>query len=135
MTTQGNPKDEYMDVGENMRQFGNIRFAQMTLFVGMTAGILAGLFQSGSALSDTTRIILKIAGIVITLFFWVLDQRAMVYWNHFRQRAIELEKLLGFQQYTKAPATGIFSATNAIRVLYLLILVFWIVTFIWHSQF
>lgn len=135
MTTQGDPKDEYMDVGQNMRQFGNIRFAQMTLFGGLTAGILAGLFRSGSALSDTARISLKIGGVAITFVFWVMDQRAMVYWNHFRQRAIELERILGFQQYTKAPARRSLSATNAIRILYLLIFVFWMVALIWHSEF
>lgn len=49
MTTQGDPKDEYLEVGQNMRQFGNIRFAQMTLFVGMSVGILAGVFKDGVA--------------------------------------------------------------------------------------
>jgi len=134
MTTQGDPKDEYIDTGENMRQFGNIRFAQMTLFIGMTAGILAGLFQS-PALSDMARIALKIGGGIVTLLFWVMDSRAMAYWNHFRERAIELEKILGFQQYTKSPATRFLSATNAIRLLYLVILFFWVVALIWHSQF
>jgi hypothetical protein len=132
---QGDPKDEYLEVGQNMRQFGNIRFAQITLFVGMNAGILAGLSQSGAGLSDTTRIFLKIGAIIVTILFWILDQRAMDYWHHFRRRSIELEKVLGFEQYTKAPVTNVLNATNAIRVLYLVLLVFWITALIWHSRF
>ena len=133
---QSNAKDEYLDASDNMRQFGNVCFSQITLFIAITAGIIiAGLFQSDLVLSDIARITLKIGGVIVTFIFWALDQREMIYWNHYRQRAIELEKSLGFQQYTEAPATSVFSATNAIRMLYLSILVFWIMTLLWHSQF
>jgi len=135
MEQQGDPKDEYMDAGENMRHWANIRFAQMTLFIAITAGILAGLFQSSSALAGTARIALKIGGLVVTLVFWLLDERAMAYWRHFRGRAIELENALGFQQHARAPAAKILSSANAIRVLYLSILLFWIAALIWRSQF
>ncbi len=127
--TLGDPKDEYLDAGANMRQFGNIRFAQMTVFIAMTAGILTALFQANSSLLLGTRIILKVTGLFITIIFWLMDQRAMDYWNHYRIRAIELEKVLGFRQYTNSPARKFFSATHTIRILYFGIVVLWVMTF------
>lgn len=132
---QGALKDEYLDVSENMRQWANIRFAQMTLFAAITAGILAGLFQNGSTQLGVSRIALKIGGIIVTFVFGFLDQRAMIYWRHFRQRAVELEKALGFRQYTSAPTARFLNSANAVRVLYLTVVLIWVVSLIWSSQF
>ena len=106
----------------------------MTLFVAMTAGLLAGLLQCALT-SNIARTTLKIGGIIMTVIFLLLDARAMEYWNHYRERAIELEKVLGFEQYTKAPAIKNTSATNVVRFLYLSVLVFWLVAIIWNSDF
>lgn len=134
MNRKGDPKDEYLEVGANMRQFGNIRFSQMTLFVALTGGLLVGLFQV-STLTPIAKASLKIGGSLFTLLFWIMDARAMAYWNHFRERGIELEKKLGFKQYTTSPAKRFFSATNAFRILYLIIFIYWIVTLVFPNQF
>jgi len=135
MKDYGDPKDEYLEVGQNMRQFGNVRFSQMTLFFALTAGLLASLFQN-QTLSEFAKLSLKIGGTIFTVLFWIMDVRAMVYWNHFRERGIELEKTLGFKQYTKSPATKkYFSATNAIRLLYWVILVYWVITIVFYREF
>ena len=34
-------KDEYKHLNDNMRHYSNMRFAQMTLFVAITAGLLS----------------------------------------------------------------------------------------------
>jgi hypothetical protein len=118
-----------------MRQFGNIRFAQMILFIAITAALLAGLFQENSTISYVARTTLKVGGVLLTIIFWVLDQRAIVYWRYFRKRAIELEKILEFKQHTFSPAENIFSATNAIRLLYFSILAFWVISLLFHSSY
>lgn len=134
MSIKGDPKDEYLEVGANMRQFGNIRFSQMTLFVALTGGLLAVLLQNAT-LSDMAEITLKIGGAIFTFLFWIMDARAMAYWNHYRERGIELEKKLGFKQYSTSPARKFFSATNAFRLLYLVIFIYWIITIFFPSQF
>lgn len=122
----GDPKDEYLDASNNMRQFGNIRFAQLTLFVGMTAGAITVLFSSGSDLAESNFIFLTLGGAAVTVIFYWLDYRTMAYWNHFRVRAMELEVVLGFKQYTTAPVKSFFSATNAIRILFFGLFLFWL---------
>ncbi|MBC8504228.1 MAG: hypothetical protein H8D34_05185 [Chloroflexi bacterium] len=129
MSEKGDPKDEYLDLCETMRHFGNIRFAQMTLYLAITAGIVTTLFQSDT-ISHLARISLKIGGIIVTILFWLMDARAMDYWNHFRRRAIQLEKTLNFEQWSKSPADKFFSTTNILKILYILILAFWIITIV-----
>lgn len=116
---EDDPKAEYLDASQNMRQFGNIRFAQLTLFVGVTAGMLTALSRPGLVSSGAARIVLKLAGGLSALVFWMMDERAMQYWHHCRRRAVELEKSLGYRQYTDAPAGRLVSATNALRLLFL----------------
>ena len=131
----GDPKDEYKDVGDNMRQYGNMRFAQLTLFIAVTAGLLSVLFRSDPPLLSLVRYILKIGGLIITFVFLIMEERSTSYWNHYKKRAVELEKQLGYKQYLTRPAGGFISATNAVRLLFLFMFLFWAITLIWHTRF
>ncbi|CAD6491833.1 MAG: hypothetical protein ANIMEMIM_00227 [Candidatus Argoarchaeum ethanivorans] len=82
----GNPKDEYKDISANMCQYGNMRFAQLTLFIAMTAGLLTALFTSNPPLSSLVRFVLKVGGLIITVVFWIMEERATDYWHHFGRR-------------------------------------------------
>lgn len=133
--SMGDPKDEYKDVSANMRQYGNMRFAQLTLFIALTASLLMGLFTSNPALSFLVRFVLKIGGLITTVVFWIMEERAADYWHHFRRRAVDLEKQLGYKQYSTRPARTIVTATNAVRVFYSFMFLFWVITLIWHTRF
>ena len=125
------PIDEYKDVSANMRQYGNMRFAQLTLFFVLFACFLTALFTSEPPLTCLLRFVLKIGGIIITVVFWIMEERAADYWHHFRKRAVELEKQLGYLQYSTSPARAVVSATNAVRVLYFFVLLFWVAMLIY----
>lgn len=49
--------------------------------------------------------------------FSVMEERAAENWHNCRRRAVELEKSLGYKQYTNRPAAKVLSATNAARVM------------------
>ena len=132
---KGDPKDEYLDASENMRYLGNLRFAEMTVFIVTTGGLLAVLFQPDFALSNVARVVLKVGGIATALIFGLTNERVSLYWKHSQRRAAELEKELGYQQYSTLPRRSAFTAENASRLLYFLLLVFWIATLIWPAQF
>ena len=36
--------EEYKEIGANLRRYGNMRFAQLTLFVAVSGGLLAAVF-------------------------------------------------------------------------------------------
>ena len=137
----GNPQQtefiltEYTQVSENLRHFGNIRFAQMTLFFAVTAVLAAGLSQATLQVSESVSVFLRLGGVAFSLLFWWMDERAMAYWRHYLQCAIKLERRLGFDQYSTAPARSRYSATNAVRIIYFMLILFWAATLIWYPHF
>ncbi len=128
--TNGNPEEEYKDVSENIRYYGSMRFVLLTLFATLSATIMAALFLSATPSLMPTRVVLKILGLVLVIAFGFMDQRASEYWGIFCIRAVELEAKLKYSQYKARPRRQIMSITNAARLLYLTMLVFWIIALI-----
>lgn len=129
--TLGEPKDEYNSLNDNMRWYSNIRFAQLTLFVAMTAGLLTVIAPSDPPFSHTVTVVLKIGGCLTVIFFWIMEERAAEYWRHFMRRAVELEKELGYKQYSTRPQHKV-NTTHVFRVFFSSMLLMWIATLIWR---
>lgn len=110
-------KDEYKDLSDNMRHYGNMRFAQLTLYFGLTAALITGVFVTDPPLDVSVRTALKIFGAISALAFAVMEERATDYWRHFRRRAVRLESEMGYKQYSSRPETCLICATNAVRLL------------------
>lgn len=108
--------EEYKDLSDNMRHYANMRFAQLSLYFALTAGLVTALFTVNPPLSDSLRFAFKIIGAIASAAFGVMEERAADYWHSFRRRAVEIEKSLGYKQYTGRPAAKRFTATNAARV-------------------
>jgi hypothetical protein len=130
----GDPKDEYLDASSNQRQFQSIRFAQLTVYLALTGFLLNLLFGGSSAVTALVRTLLLSGGLITTLLFWIHQERTMAYWNHFVRRAAELEKELGFKQYSTRPPAGIFSSFMAMRLFFLIITLFWASSFLWIGK-
>ena len=126
MPSHDSLEKEYFDVSANMRQYANMRFAQLTLMVAATGALVATMAGHDKPVPDALSIVLKIAGIVVALVFWAMEERAADYWHHFARRAVCLEQILGFEQYGKRPAQRFFTATNAARLLYIGVLALWV---------
>jgi len=124
-----NNKVEYVDIGYNQRHWGNLRFHSLTVFIATTGGLFAISFQS-SQLSNQMQLVLKIGAILITCVFWMLDERIFKYWINCVNRAAELDKLLGFQQWTNRPSRKGINSRFAIRLLFFIFLVFWVISLI-----
>lgn len=129
----GNPKDEYLDASSNQRQFQVIRFGQLTVYFALLGFLLNLLFGNSQMISGLVRVLLQAGGLVVTLLFWVHQERTMAYWNHFVNRAAELESELGFKQYSTRPTAGLISSFKAMRLFFILLTLFWCSSFIWLS--
>jgi len=130
-------KDEYIELNANLRHYGNIRFAQLTVFLAITAGLVTCVFTFN--LSEPAKLLFKIGGVIISVLFWIVDISDMYLWTKFIRRAAELEGSLNYKQYSGLPGSPKFDrvrpATLAIWCFYLLVFLFWLVTIIWYSQF
>jgi hypothetical protein len=130
----GNLKDEYLDASSNARQFQTIRFAQLTVYLALMGFILNLLFSESSTVTNLVSKLLQAGGLISTLLFWVHQERTMAYWNHFVNRAAELEEDLGFKQYRTRPPSGIISSFKAMRLFFLILTLFWMSSFYWYGQ-
>jgi len=126
---------EYQDIGNNLRHYANLQFAQLTVFVAMTGGLLALLFRTDRAVSTPARTVLKVAGAILPLLFEVMNERVFKHWQTYWKRAKEIEAALSYKQYTNRPPTSLLSNANAVRALYGLALIFCIVTIVWPHHF
>jgi hypothetical protein len=124
-----NLTEEYKDISENLRHYANMRFKQLTLFSVLT-GVILGALTKGDWGGCGSVMILKIIGICIVITFGIMEERAADYWHAFVRRAVEIEKEIGYRQYSGRPGGRFITATNATRFLYIVTFIFWIVSFI-----
>lgn len=119
--------EEYKEIGANLRQYGNMRFAQLTLFVAVTGGLLAALFSKDSSLSQCQRWGVEALGLVLTAAFWVMEERSTDWWNRYFNRALHIEAELGMGQYSGRKAKTLISATQAVRMVFTITTLVWFV--------
>ncbi len=124
----GNPQEEYLDLSTSIRHWGNMRFAQLTVFIALTAGMFAAVYHQDFAQSGLPELMVKIGGCAVAVIFWRMDERVVQYWCSAKARAIQLEDTLGYGQYRSAPPRGFFCSGNAVRALFLMQLLFWIMS-------
>ena len=127
----GSVKDEYAHASENIRHYQTIRFSLLTVFMAICAGILTVFAATAAKSPGALTLILKLAGLGTTFLFWILQERTMLFWNHFVRRAAELESTLNYQQYSARPEARIITSNNAIRLFFLIIVVFSGAMMIW----
>ncbi len=126
-----NYQDEYNDVSNNMRVYINMRFAQLTLFIAITAVLINAVFGDRSTpLSNGASTGLKLGGLITGIVFLIMEIRAADIYHHFKRRAIVLEEKLKFQQYTTRREAKILSATNATMAFIAFIIALWIVAIV-----
>jgi hypothetical protein len=129
---------EYSEACTNMRFYGNLQFAVLTVFLALLVGIVAFSFglvinvpvseTITSSIPASLNTLSKIGGIVATFIFWTLEERLISYWYHNKRRAIELEKELGYNLHLRRPKPllGFLNTTFAMRLLYLCVGIFWV---------
>lgn len=131
-------KEEYSEIMEYMRFYGNVRFATLTVFAALTGGILTFIFKGDSNLTPLLQFVFKIIGIFGTCTFWVAEVSAVILWLHFTVRAVALEKRLSYQIFSTmrgAPRFWFMPTTYSVSFLYFSVLVFWLLSIIFSEHF
>jgi hypothetical protein len=85
----GDPVEEYKDISEHIRFYGNMRFGTLTIFVALTGGLIALVFGKDSLSPPLTpfpdswifspRFALKLSGLLIASAFWVMEERTIAH--------------------------------------------------------
>ena len=119
--------EEYKEIGANLRQYGNMRFAQLTLLVAVSGGLLAAVFSKDVGLSIYQKWAVEFFGLLITVAFWVMEKSATNWWNHYYNCALLLELKLGMCKYSLQKPKTLFSATDAVQTVFYLLALVWLV--------
>ena len=83
--------DEYKEVGTNWRYWGEVRWKQLTAFLTVSTLIGAAVYTAPRA-TDRVRVTLAIAGVMLAVLFWILEERATYYRRAYLHRALEIEQ-------------------------------------------
>jgi hypothetical protein len=119
-------KVEYIDISTNLRHWNTLRFAELTIFIAITGAMMNIAFGRSTPLTLIFGLVLKTAGFLIALLFWILQERTMTWWYTFVQRAAKLEEILEFEQYRGRPQGHKITGRVAIRIFFFIIMIFWI---------
>lgn len=125
-----NDKEEYLDCSNNMRHYGNHQAALITVFVTLNGAIASLVFRAGELTDFYARFGAKCIALLVSVLFAIKIKSAIMMWDHFLKRAIELEAKLDMKQYSTLPGYPSFRirpAKWAIQILLSLTIVLWLV--------
>lgn len=122
--TKDDAKVEYIDVSSNLRHWNTLRFAELTIFIALMGALMNTTFSG--KIEQPFITIMKIAGVLVSVLFLILQERTMSWWYRFVQRAADLEEILGFRQYRDRPHGHRFTGRVAIRLFFYIVILFWI---------
>ena len=122
----GNALDEYKHLGEDLRHYGILRLARLTLLLGTTGAMVTALATDAVREHPLVFVLLKVGGLVIALVFAVMDYRSGVHWLRLQQRSNQLAAVLGFESRPVAYGWNPLATTGASRALHLFLVFGWI---------
>jgi hypothetical protein len=128
--------EEYKEAGQLHRLQIGLLFGQITVYLGISGGLFAVYFDQHRAQRPILDTGIPVAGLLLTLFLFIISERAGDYSHAARRRAVEIQNQLGFNLYMEnsRPAAfgGLATAINATRGIYALGFVAWLITsFVW----
>lgn len=101
---------EYKEAGANLRQYVNRRFAILTLW-GIAVGGAVGALMAGD--DSFKHAVVAFLGAGVSAVALVAERRAVTYWQHFKDSAGVVGKLLGLCQYREVRGSPV-STTSAV---------------------
>ena len=93
----------YKDISENLRHYGKMQFAQLTVYVAISAGVLALIAGSKTLEPSWLSVVVEGVAALLGVFFLTMSARVSDYWEKRADQAKNLEALLGFEQYLGKP--------------------------------
>lgn len=94
----------------------------------LTAGLVNAFIAKGSSTLTFSALSIKAAWMTRSTLYLILQARTALYWRHFVAPASELEDELGHRQYSSRPPAGLLSSTEAMRLFFLVLVLFWVGT-------
>ena len=121
-------RHEYTEVVQNIRHYSNLRFAILTIFFAVMAGVGFVAFGKGQFDAHAAKIA-RVAGFFVTAVFWLWLERVAQHFAHYIKVAAELERHLGYTQFSTRPPAQHFYLEGNIgipRLFFVPLVVLWV---------
>ena len=116
----------YAQAGESMRHYAALRFAMLTVLVAV-ATALAGLLTVAPIASQYARAWIALMAMGVTGALFLTQERAIDHWKSSHESAVALETQWGRRMFSNWGDAPLFSATNAVRLLHVLVGLLWLI--------
>jgi hypothetical protein len=117
---------EYCEVLSSIRHYSNLRFASLTLFSAVTAGLFGAAFGPvviDPDLRERMRVVWPVVGMLASTLFLVLECCVTAFVVAFRRRVRDLYPNTHFEG---SPQWARVIARNMFKSFYLAMLIFWL---------
>lgn len=120
-------RHEYTETVQNVGHYSNLRFVIFSILFAVMAGVGIVAFGKGQ-FDQHAAIVARIAGFLVIFMFWQLEESSFFFYDHCRKNATELERLLGYSQYSTIPVSRSYLPRAYIvkRVFYFLLTLLWL---------
>lgn len=118
--------DEYKEIGINWRYWGEVRFKQLTLFLLVTGALATPAFSVGVRDFLDVRLSLAAVGVLVSISFLVLEERATWYRHAFMDCAKELERSYGWSEYLRTRNPWPIESDDLYRFLFAMVGGVWV---------
>ncbi|OKH12310.1 hypothetical protein [[Limnothrix rosea] IAM M-220] len=129
--------EEWKDIRESLRYFGNKRFAQLTVFIAANGFLISNFFEQISKQNTTINnlILIRSIGSFLGLAFLVMEWRSAQYIKLFAQRGKQIEQQLEVIKLIQCrpgykTKLRFLTGTNATYSIYLLSAIVWFLSFL-----
>src|SRR5262249_35100766 len=112
---------EYAEIGENLRHYANLQFAQLSIYVAVAGAIIAAVISESARDLFLFRWVICGAGALLGIPFLLMSLRVSRYWDKHVKRAREIEEQLGMSSYRRPLASGVQNRF-AVMLFYLLVI-------------
>ena len=124
-------KQEYTEVCANNRHYSNLRFAIFTACFLIFGGLVSLIYgdKTNFESNPSMKLQLKMGGLLVSIIFFIFEWYCSGYLLRFIERAKELEKKLGYKQFTNREEYSWHPArflANCPIVIYASLIIFWI---------
>ena len=122
----GHSLDEFKIACEFMRSLAALRFLRLTILFGATGGLIGAMMTDKVQADPKILLLLKVAGLGVTVAFAVMDYASSSTLRHIRERANTLASALQFQTFPVASPWSPLGTEGVSRYLHLFLALLWL---------
>jgi hypothetical protein len=127
-------RQEYAELRNDLRNHSNLRFTIFAVYLAAIGGlgsIAFGLVSPNNGNPQHIKLLGRIAGLVVTLMFFIYELRIQSLIKHCLERGEQIEKLLFYEHIRKRRDWKKWGSSNWAIGFFVIMLVFWFVTCYW----